>query len=52
MTTRELVERMLIDVEAPYDELDLDLDADVSESELMVLLAEMVGGEAGAATLH
>lgn len=52
MTTRELVERMLIDVDAPFDELDLELDADVSETELMVLLAEMVGGEAGTAVLH
>lgn len=52
MTTRELVERMLIDIEAPLDELELELDADVSESELMVLLSEMVGGEAGMATLH
>lgn len=52
MTTRELVERMLIEIEAPYDDLDLDLNDDVSETDLMVLLSEMVGGEAGAAVLH
>ena len=47
MTTREMVERMLIDIdEGVGDPSDLEFDDAMSEAELMVLLSQMPEVEA------
>ncbi|MFM9888679.1 MAG: hypothetical protein ACKVQT_37125 [Burkholderiales bacterium] len=54
MTTHEMVERMLIDVEddGEIDLFDLDIDESMSEAELMVLLSQLPEGDSQTYSIH
>jgi hypothetical protein len=49
-----MVERMLVDIEGEegFDAFDLEIDESMSETELMVLLSQMVGSEPQTISVH
>ncbi|MFN0303880.1 MAG: hypothetical protein ACKVQU_26395 [Burkholderiales bacterium] len=54
MTTHEMVERMLIEIEddGEIDPFDLEIDDSMSEAELMVLLSQLPESESQTYSIH
>ena len=54
MTTHEMVERMLVDIDddGEIDPFDLEIDDSMSDSELRVLLSQLPESESETYTIH